>query len=54
MSTAVVVATLDLIENALLIARFELVEVVRRAVRDSLNRTLTRFSHERRAEVTRS
>jgi hypothetical protein len=27
---------------------------VRRAVRDSLNRTLTRFSHERRAEVTRS
>ena len=27
---------------------------VRRAVRDSLNRTLTRFAHERRAEVTRS
>jgi hypothetical protein len=27
---------------------------VRRALRDSLNRTLTRFSHERRAEVTRS
>jgi hypothetical protein len=27
---------------------------VRRAVRDSLSRTLTRFSHERRAEVTRS
>jgi hypothetical protein len=27
---------------------------VRRAVRDSLNRTLTRFAHERRAEVMRS
>ena len=27
---------------------------VRRALRDSLNRTLTRFSHERRAELTRS
>lgn len=27
---------------------------VRRALRDSLDRTLTRFSHERRAEVTRS
>jgi hypothetical protein len=27
---------------------------VRRALRDSLNRTLTRFAHERRAEVTRS
>ncbi|HET8758716.1 MAG TPA: SRPBCC family protein [Solirubrobacteraceae bacterium] len=26
---------------------------VRRALRDSLNRTLTRFSHERRAEATR-
>jgi hypothetical protein len=27
---------------------------IRRALRDSLNRTLTRFGHERRAEVTRS
>lgn len=27
---------------------------VRRAVRDSLNRTVTRFAHERRAEATRS
>jgi hypothetical protein len=27
---------------------------IRRALRDSLRRTLTRFSHERRAEVTRS
>jgi Polyketide cyclase / dehydrase and lipid transport len=27
---------------------------VRRALRESLNRTLTRFSHERRAAVTRS
>jgi Polyketide cyclase / dehydrase and lipid transport len=27
---------------------------VRRALQQSLNRTLTRFSHERRAEVTRS
>jgi hypothetical protein len=27
---------------------------IRRALRDSLQRTLTRFSHERRAEVTRS
>jgi hypothetical protein len=27
---------------------------IRRAVRDSLRRTLTRFEHERRAEVTRS
>jgi Polyketide cyclase / dehydrase and lipid transport len=27
---------------------------VRRALRESLNRTLTRFAHERRAEVTRS
>ena len=32
MSTAVDVATLDLIENALLNARFEMDEVVRRAV----------------------
>ena len=27
---------------------------IRRSLRDSLNRTLTRFAHERRAEVTRS
>ena len=27
---------------------------IRRALRDSLRRTLTRFGHERRAEVTRS
>jgi Polyketide cyclase / dehydrase and lipid transport len=27
---------------------------VRRALRDSLNRTVTRFAHERRAEITRS
>jgi polyketide cyclase/dehydrase/lipid transport protein len=27
---------------------------VRRALRESLNRTVTRFAHERRAEVTRS
>jgi polyketide cyclase/dehydrase/lipid transport protein len=27
---------------------------IRRALRDSLRRTLTRFAHERRAEVTRS
>jgi hypothetical protein len=27
---------------------------VRRALRDSLGRTLTRFAHERRAEITRS
>jgi polyketide cyclase/dehydrase/lipid transport protein len=27
---------------------------VRRALRDSLNRTVTQFAHERRAEVTRS
>ena len=27
---------------------------IRRSLRDSLNRTLTRFSHERRAESTRS
>ena len=27
---------------------------IRRAVRDSLRRTVTRFGHERRAEVTRS
>jgi hypothetical protein len=27
---------------------------IRRALRDSLRRTVTRFGHERRAEVTRS